>query len=334
MKDSRPPIVSIVMPSYNVEQFIAAAIDSVQAQTFEDWELLVVDDGSTDGTCAVAQRYARSDSRIKVLRKENGGLSDARNNGLERARGELVHFFDSDDRIVPEFYSTLVAAINGLDFVVCGYFRDVEQEDGSVKTHEVRCEALGQPLPVNRSYFQLLTGIFNYAWNKLYRKSFLDGNNLMFTKGLSIIEDKEFISRVLQCAPAFAFIDFSGYRYQIRHRATLGNQYTDELIPCHLRGIEIQCAIMERFTADGRLLSVDKGNYALFTVKWILTCLFSYSGLSKTAIMEKMTMALDNESVQNNVKNSAPPALSDKVLRKLICGKNSQCIYWLYKVFK
>ena len=134
MKDSRPPIVSIVMPSYNVEQFIAAAIDSVQAQTFEDWELLVVDDGSTDGTCAVAQRYARSDSRIKVLRKENGGLSDARNYGLERARGELVHFFDSDDRIVPEFYSTLVAAINGLDFVVCGYFRDMcKERRGNIK---------------------------------------------------------------------------------------------------------------------------------------------------------------------------------------------------------
>ena len=133
---------------------------------------------------------------------------------------------------------------------------------------------------------------------------------------------------------AFAFIDFSGYRYQIRHRATLGNQYTDELIPCHLRGIEIQYAIMERFTADGRLLSVDKGNYALFTVKWILTCLFSYSGLSKSAIMEKMAMVLDNELVHDHVKNSAPSALPDKVLRKLICGKNSQCIYWLYKVFK
>ena len=97
---NKAPVVSIVMPTYNVEEYIASAIESVLVQSFSDWELLIVDDGSTDNSNAVAQKYSMQDKRIKVLRKENGGLSDARNFGLERACGKYVHFFDSDDRLV------------------------------------------------------------------------------------------------------------------------------------------------------------------------------------------------------------------------------------------
>ena len=93
---SRNPIVSIIMPTYNVEKYLPAAIDSVLRQSYQDWELLVVDDGSTDNSKEIALEYAQKDDRISVLHKDNGGLSDARNYGLSRAQGKYLHFFDSD----------------------------------------------------------------------------------------------------------------------------------------------------------------------------------------------------------------------------------------------
>lgn len=98
------PVVSIVMPTYNVEKYISAAIVSVINQTYSDWELLVIDDGSTDNSNSVAQVYANKDLRIKVIKKENGGLSDARNYGIDLAKGKYIHFFDSDDAVEPDFY--------------------------------------------------------------------------------------------------------------------------------------------------------------------------------------------------------------------------------------
>ena len=93
------PKISIVMPMYRVEQYIEKAITSVLKQDFQDWELLVVNDGSPDKSREIASSIASGDNRIKILDKENGGLSDARNYGLDRAIGEFVHFYDSDDWI-------------------------------------------------------------------------------------------------------------------------------------------------------------------------------------------------------------------------------------------
>ena len=125
---SENPLVSIVMPTYNVENYLPAAIESVLKQTFKNWELLVIDDGSTDQSNAVALKYAQNDKRINVLKKINGGLSDARNYGLSRARGKYVHFFDSDDSIVFDFYENMLNATihRNKYFLICGYFIDYD----------------------------------------------------------------------------------------------------------------------------------------------------------------------------------------------------------------
>ncbi|WP_144603312.1 glycosyltransferase family 2 protein [Algoriphagus algorifonticola] len=99
--------LSTICPCYNQALYLEAAIDSVQAQTFQDWELIIVDDGSTDNTLEIAQKYAESDTRIKLIHQENKGLSAARNAGIRQATGEFLHFLDADDLIFPTAYQVI-----------------------------------------------------------------------------------------------------------------------------------------------------------------------------------------------------------------------------------
>ena len=132
---SVPPAVSIIVPVYNTERFLNRCIDSVLAQTYSDWELLLVDDGSTDSSGSICDEYATQDSRIRVFHKENGGVSSARNLGLDYARGEWITFVDSDDYIAPDMIEKLYETQkrNNADITVCGY-RWVDKEGKNLKS--------------------------------------------------------------------------------------------------------------------------------------------------------------------------------------------------------
>ena len=115
--------LSIIVPIYRVEAYLHRCIDSILAQTFTDFELILVDDGSPDRCPAICDEYSKLDSRIKVIHKTNGGLSDARNAGLDVARGEYIGFVDSDDTISEHMYKELISLLehHGADMAVCGY---------------------------------------------------------------------------------------------------------------------------------------------------------------------------------------------------------------------
>ena len=111
--------ISVIVPVYNTEKYLNRCIDSILAQTFTDFELLLIDDGSTDSSGKICDDYAAKDSRVKVLHKENGGVSRARNLGIDNAQGEYLSFIDSDDYIRPEMYEKLAKIIDiyGVDLV-------------------------------------------------------------------------------------------------------------------------------------------------------------------------------------------------------------------------
>jgi teichuronic acid biosynthesis glycosyltransferase TuaG len=131
-----PPRVSVVMPAYNAGRYLAESVESVRAQTFPDWELLVVDDGSADDTGEVARRFAGRDARVRCVRRPNGGQAAARNTGLREAKGELVAFLDADDLWLPEKLAAQIAVMEGtgVDLVYTdGYFFS---EDGEASPDE------------------------------------------------------------------------------------------------------------------------------------------------------------------------------------------------------
>jgi CDP-glycerol glycerophosphotransferase len=176
------PRVSVVVPVYNVEEFLATCLDSLLAQTFEDFEAILVDDGSTDRSAEIAQRYEDKDSRFRIVAQENGGLSKARNTGADAAQGEFLVFLDSDDAVPPNAYRLLVEALDktGSDFATGNVHRLTRFAtfqspflaktftETRLKTHVTKF----RPLLADRP-----------AWNKLWRRSFWDANGFRFPEG-------------------------------------------------------------------------------------------------------------------------------------------------------
>ena len=168
MQDKEPAI-SIIVPVYKVEKYLPACIDSILAQTFRDFEMILVDDGSPDNCPALCDAAAAKDSRVRVIHKKNGGLSDARNAGLDIARGEWIGFVDSDDTIAPEMYEVLygLAQAHHANLAVCG-IQLIDEQDKPLQ------KPLTEPKQFVLTREQAIARIaslpFHLAYNKLYRR--------------------------------------------------------------------------------------------------------------------------------------------------------------------
>ena len=116
-------LVSVIIPAYNIEDYIGRCLDSVLSQTYKNLEIIVIDDGSSDRTGEILDDYEKKNHRMKVIHKENGGVSSARNIGIDRANGDYIGFVDGDDRVNPKLFETLVKLINeeNADIAHCGY---------------------------------------------------------------------------------------------------------------------------------------------------------------------------------------------------------------------
>lgn len=169
-------LVSIVMPCYNGEQFIEETIDSVLQQSYSKWELLVIDDGSKDNSCALVQKYVEKDERIHLIRQENSGSAVARNNGIRQSRGQYLALLDSDDIWLPEFLDSQVKFIQQKKAVcVCSsYFRIDE------KSHEILKPVLSKAIITSKDmqaidYVGCLTGLYDQSkYGKIYLKEELN----------------------------------------------------------------------------------------------------------------------------------------------------------------
>lgn len=164
------PLLSIIVPVYDVERYLPKCIDSILAQTFTDFELILVEDGSPDDCPALCDAAAAKDTRIRVIHQKNGGLSAARNAGLDAARGEWIGFVDSDDYIAPEMYEALYHAVQstGADLALCDYAEVDETGAPCPPMHISLAEQVftGQELLKNAT-----DTMIQPAWNKLYRRA-------------------------------------------------------------------------------------------------------------------------------------------------------------------
>ena len=164
------PLISVIVPIYNVEKYLDRCVDSIINQTYKNLEIILVDDGSPDNCPQMCDDYAKKDSRIKVVHKENGGLSDARNVGMEVATGEYVSFIDSDDYISLDFYETLLETIvdNDSDIVECGVVKFYEDNSFDKYSDDLKV--------TNYDTVDGLEGLINenpfkqHVWNKLYNQ--------------------------------------------------------------------------------------------------------------------------------------------------------------------
>ncbi len=170
MTKSNLPLVSVIIPIYNIEDYLSACLDSVINQTYHNLEIIAVDDGSEDNSGVIAQAYAAKDKRIKVLKKPNGGLSDARNYGYAHCKGDYVTFLDGDDYISQYFVETLLRAAieNNSDIVTCNYKITRTTNDYALeKPQENKTATLSTDDALESLFYQ--RHVTNSAWGKLYK---------------------------------------------------------------------------------------------------------------------------------------------------------------------
>ncbi len=178
--------VQIIVPLYNMEDYIAKTLDSLVQQSFKEIEILCIDDGSTDSSLKIIESYAKKDKRVKVFTKENGGIADARNFGLSKVTSPYFAFVDSDDTVEPDFIEKMVqkAIDTDADLVTCDFWwsyptEEKIQKDGPHTTKE-----------------ELLISMFATLWNKLYKTEWVKSLNIQFPTGYRY-EDASFLYKIV-----------------------------------------------------------------------------------------------------------------------------------------
>lgn len=178
------PRLTFILPVYKVEAYLPRALRSISEQRFEDWEAILVDDGSPDGCGEICDRAAAADPRFRVIHQANMGSGQARNAGLDAARGEYVHFLDPDDYLEPDFAEKMLALAQreNADMVLFGFITELQQPDGA-------CVALSTSRPpmlgsfdyaeFQQAFPRFIT--WHYIWNKLYRRRLLEENGCRFS---------------------------------------------------------------------------------------------------------------------------------------------------------
>lgn len=170
-KMQQDQLISVIVPVYNVEKYLVRCIDSLLEQSYKNLEIILVDDGATDQSGKICDEYALKDTRIKVIHKANGGLSDARNCGLDIASGALIGFVDSDDYIAPYMYENLVKTLHDTqaDLAICRYKRFKGEKCTDAIEHIADIKQMDTAKALD--YIYSADGeVFTVAWNKLYKR--------------------------------------------------------------------------------------------------------------------------------------------------------------------
>lgn len=217
-------MVSVIVPAYNAERWLEAAVASVMAQTVRDWELVLVDDGSTDGTPALCDRLAACDRRIRVFHTPNGGLSVARNNGIDVVTGQWITFLDADDLLHPRFMEIMLNAASqtDADIVNCGLVKfSGEQNPFSGANNDTKI-TIYEPLQAMRLAMYQQCGVHTSAWGKLYIRSLWETER--FTPG-TWYEDLDAFYRVWSNCEGFVQLDAALYGYR-QHSESFLHKYT------------------------------------------------------------------------------------------------------------
>ena len=218
------PMVSIVVPIYNAENYLRRCVDSILNQEYTDFELLLVNDGSTDASGDIWEEYGDQDPRVIVIQKENTGVSDSRNRALDRARGKYLQFLDSDDWITPDATRLFVRAAEeyGCDMVISDFYRvvgerlstkgDIEEE-GVLTREEFAAHMMENPADF---YYGVL-------WNKLYRRDIVEEHNLRMDTDINWCEDFMFNLEYIRYAKVFYALHAPIY-YYVKRKGSLASQ--------------------------------------------------------------------------------------------------------------
>lgn len=213
---------SVILPVYKVEKYLRPCVDSILNQTYKDFEVILVDDGSPDKCPEICDNYAQKDPRVKVLHKSNGGQADARNVGLEAAQGEYICYIDSDDFLADNNVLQLLSEKTETNPDIVHYkFKEWFESDGHIADCRFDYNVPTEGRTIAEIYCDLVDkdAYYNSAWSKIIRRSLLIDNSIRFEKGI-VGEDNEWYYHVVMVANSLVLVDESLYIYRRRQGST------------------------------------------------------------------------------------------------------------------
>lgn len=292
------PQISVIVPVYNAEKYLRRCIDSILAQTFTDFELLLIDDGSKDQSGKICDEYADNDCRIKVFHKENGGVSSARNVGLDNINGKWLAFIDSDDIIEQDYLYNLIAKSDEVDFVICGY-KQIGRQNKIVIYHEAVYNMNSRK---EMSFFDKseleAQSLFYCPWRKLYKSGIIKTHNIRFETNLFLGEDTCFIISYINYVNKIKTIRSTSYTYELPYNPNKYSMNFDEF-KSHIETFESYLSTLER-CKDLKFNKIRAMMYGVYLNKYISYLMNLDASLFKDGII-KFRQSVFYEKVQNTL---------------------------------
>ncbi len=275
--------ISVIMPVYNSGIYLRTAVDSILSQSMSDFELILVDDGSTDGSSLVCNEYSKEDNRVKVLHQSNKGICEARNAALKVAKGEFIAFSDHDDEYLPNLLNDTYkfAKKNDLDVVKFGHRAISYKKNKKVKSTIYNSETAVYLKNLSASVFSLYNkGVLTCVWDGLFKKAFLDKNEVRFdpiykTGG----EDIEFVFHLISFSPRLGVLSTVYYNHYIRFGFSTSTLYKKEnvetlFVTCHKINDYLG------FLDIKEVVKKERVEFVLFFFRIFLSPLFYYLSFS------------------------------------------------------
>ena len=321
-------LISIIVPIYNSEGTLKQCIDSITRQTYENIEIILVDDGSVDNSGSICEKYARNDDRIKVIHKINCGVSAARNTGIINAKGDYIQFVDSDDFIDETMCEKLIHRINrdSSDMVVCGYITVNDEK----KTYtQYKDNLYDNLLDLSPNFSDLyLNCFFNSIWDKLYKRNKIID---IFDENLSLGEDLKFNLSYLKECNSISVINECLYNYVVGSSASLSSKYRENMFELILYTNNL----INHFCDENVGSNVNKAGINTFFIGNVLGSiqLLVYSEiLTKDIKLNKIEQWTTTQEVINASKNSDFYSLEFRIGHIMIKHQLYHSIYNFFKI--
>lgn len=329
------PKISVIVPVYNVGDYLEKCINSIINQSFDKFEIILVDDGSNDNSGLICDEYSKKDKRIKVIHKENGGVSSARNCGIDNSSGEYIIFVDSDDYIENNQLELLYETIryNDYDLVYFGYEMEFINKN---KVLKVRCKNeiyhSNKEFLKDYEYFRK-NYIFGYVWNKMFKSDVIKSNNIYFENNI-FPEDLFFTFEVIKKCNKIKSLNYSLYNYVHRDNLTLSKQKKDKYETTnniYRRTVEflkqLDCYDINATYVEGTYID-DLINYIYSELMYSDNKL-----MYKYRKVREISIELSKQNKDYIISNNKLYKISYKLLKfKLIWS--SILLYYLYQVYK
>ncbi len=328
--------VSIIVPVYNAEKYLAACLRSILRQSYRDIEVILVNDGSKDGSLAICRKFAAKDNRVRVIDIPNGGVSNARNTGLAAAGGEYVQFVDSDDLLTKSMTEVLVRELekDAADLAVCGHKQVFVQKNG-VKEQRYACKkercllerrAFLEQLPV-----LVLQGGMECVWNKLYRRSIITAQNAVFPTDTSYGEDYLFNIPYFAACRRVVFLTEPLYCYMHYGKQTLSRKCPPDRYANQMRLVDALQDMLEQQTGLTEAMRQELARYRAAYLYELLSLICAEDNdLDRSQKLAQLRVLLENETFQKDYFAVQAPGLFAQQVQPFVHARDAEGLLQMF----